>query len=172
MLKKISINGSFALFLLLSNLTGVMAMDLTSSVFRNGENIPQEYTCDGKDISPPLSWQNAPNNTKSFVLIMDDPDAPRGTWDHWLLFNIPAQTKQLAEGADPLPVGTQLGNNSWGKQEYGGACPPAGIHRYKFKLYALDTTINLPDGANKSQVEQAIQGHILAHVELMGRYGH
>lgn len=171
MLKKISSHSIFALSLLLSNITGVMAMNLTSEVFQNGKNIPLEYTCDGKDVSPPLSWQNAPNNTKSFVLIMDDPDAPQGTWDHWVLFNIPSQTKQLAEGAEPLPIGTHLGKNSWGKQEYGGACPPAGIHRYYFKLYALDTMLNLPNGAIKAQIEQAMQGHILAQTTLMGRYG-
>ena len=143
-----------------------MAFALSSSAFAQGKPIPAKYTCDGPDISPPLAWSDAPRGTQSFALIMDDPDAPAGTWVHWVLFNLPAQTHQLAEKA---AQGVQ-GCNSWGRLGYGGPCPPSGTHRYFFRLYALDTLLQLPAGATKEQVLRAMQGHVLAQAELMGVY--
>lgn len=135
--------------------------------------IPQQYTCDGEDISPSLSWTDVPENAKSFVLISDDPDAPMGTWVHWVIYNIPANVKELAEGisADKqLMNGALQGINDFRKIGYGGPCPPRGKHRYYFKLYALDTKLNLPAGASKKEVEKAIQDHILDQAKLMGIY--
>jgi len=146
-----------------------MTFELTSSVFANGEGIPAKYTCDSEDISPPLEWSNPPEGTQSLALIMDDPDAPVGTWDHWLLFNIPADLRSFPEQAGP-PPGSVDGKNSWGRTGYGGPCPPSGTHRYFFKFYALDNTLDLPAGADKTQLLQAIEGHILAQAELMGTY--
>ena len=146
-----------------------MAIEITSPAFAHGESIPVEYTCDGDDSSPPLQWTEPPANTQGFTLIMDDPDAPVGTWDHWLLFNIPADTRELPAAATP-PAGSVDGNNSWRRTGYGGPCPPSGTHRYFFKLYALDTTLDLPAGANKDDVLAAIEGHILTQAELMGTY--
>lgn len=145
-------------------------MKLQSTVFENGKIIPSKYTCDGDDISPPLSWSGAPTHTQSFVLIVDDPDAPIGTWDHWILFNIPAHVTELAKNMTQLPNGTLAGKNSWGKTSYGGPCPPSGVHRYFFKLYALDTVLQLPSSANKSQIMQAMESHVIATAELMGKY--
>ncbi|MBI2340966.1 MAG: YbhB/YbcL family Raf kinase inhibitor-like protein [Deltaproteobacteria bacterium] len=147
-----------------------MALEIKSSAFDHNASIPQKYTCDGQDISPPLQWSGAPSGAQSFVLINDDPDAPVGTWDHWILFNLPAATNSLAESIKSLPAGTLEGKNSWGKTGYGGPCPPEGVHRYFFKLYALDTALNLKNGAAKREIESAMKGHILAQAELMGRY--
>ena len=144
-------------------------LTITSPAFAHKEPIPVEYTCDGDDISPPLEWTEPPANTRSFALIMDDPDAPVGTWDHWVLFNIPADIRELTAAATP-PAGSVDGNNSWRRTGYGGPCPPNGTHRYFFKLYALDTTLNLPAGADKASVLVAIEDHILAQAELMGTY--
>ena len=146
-----------------------MNFELTSTAFAAGEPIPAKYTCDGADISPPLAWSDPPQGTQSLALIMDDPDAPVGTWDHWILFNIPADTRDLPEQASP-PSGSVDGKNSWGRTGYGGPCPPRGTHRYFFKLYALDTPLNLPAGVDKAQLLQAMEGHILAQAELMGTY--
>ena len=146
-----------------------MSFELTSSAFAPGERIPQTYTCDGQDISPPLRWSEPPAGTQSLALIMDDPDAPIGIWDHWLLFNLPAETRNLPEQA-VLPAGSLDGRNSWGRTGYGGPCPPGGTHRYFFKLYALDVTLTLAAGAEKEQLLQAMEGHILAQAELMGTY--
>ena len=148
-----------------------MAFEVTSSAFGQGEPIPTQYTCDGDDISPPLAWENPPEGTKGFTLINDDPDAPVGTWDHWILFNLPADARSLPEAVPPdaeLAGGGQHGQNSWRRLGYGGPCPPSGTHRYFFKLYALDTTLNLDSGTNKKQVLQAMEGHILGQAELMG----
>lgn len=146
-----------------------MALMIRSPAFAENGTIPTKFTCEGDDISPALSWQGAPTNTKSFVLIMDDPDAPVGIWDHWLLFNIPANTNSLPENLSSLPSGTQIGKNSWNKASYGGPCPPDGEHRYFFKLYALDTKLNLSN-PQKDEIESAMQGHILATATLMGKY--
>ena len=148
-------------------------MELTSSVFQEGQSIPSLYTCDGKDISPPLSWSGAPVETKSFALIADDPDAPRGTWVHWVLWNLPATANELKEAlpAIPhLPSGALQGKNDSGESGYGGPCPPSGTHRYFFKLYALGTMLPFKSGATKSQLEAAMKGHVLAQATLMGVY--
>ena len=144
-------------------------LSFTSPAFEYGETIPKRYTCDGEDVSPPLTWGEAPEGTHAWVLMMDDPDAPMGTWVHWVLYDLPAETTALPAGAQG--VGT-LGRNSWGRNDYGGPCPPPGKpHRYFFRLYALDAPLGLPPGATKAQVERAMQGHILAQGEWMGRYG-
>lgn len=146
---------------------------LTSSAFTHGAMIPKEYTCDGKDISPPLSWSDPPEKTQSFALIMDDPDAPMGTWVHWVIYNIPATARGLPGGVPKdadLPDGSRQGRNSWRKIGYGGPCPPSGTHRYFFKLYALDIVLTLASGATKDELLKAMEGHILANAELMGRY--
>mgnify|MGYP001564115471 CR=1 FL=1 len=142
-------------------------MKLTSPAFTHNGSIPSEYTCDGSGLSPPLGISDVPENAKSLVLISDDPDAPVGTWDHWVVFNIPASAKEIPTGTEPQ--GTP-GKNSWGRTGYGGPCPPSGTHRYFFKLYALDTTLNLPAGSAKKQIESAMQGRILTKAELMGTY--
>jgi Raf kinase inhibitor-like YbhB/YbcL family protein len=135
--------------------------------------IPKRFTCDGEDLSPPLSWSGLPAGTRSLALICDDPDAPVGTWDHWVLFNIPATVTGLPENVPAkasLDDGSVHGNNSWGRPGYGGPCPPGGTHRYFFKLYALDTELNLKTGATKSQLVKAMEGHILDQAQLMGKY--
>ncbi len=145
-------------------------MQLTSTAFIDGGLIPKLYTCNGSDYSPPLTWQDVPVGTKSFVLICDDPDAPVGMWDHWLLYNIPATIMSLPEQMQTPPAGALEGLNSWGKTGYGGPCPPDKEHRYFFKLYALDTLLQFPSPPVKTVLEQALEGHILAHATLMGRY--
>ena len=142
-----------------------MSLQLTSDAFTNGQSIPVKYSCRGNNISPALAWNEPPAGTKSFALIVDDPDAPGGTWVHWVLFNIPADTRSLQEN---LPAGgnaMSVGKNSSGNTHYDGPCPPSGTHRYFFKLYALDATLSLTPGATKAQVLQAMQGHILAQAE-------
>jgi Raf kinase inhibitor-like YbhB/YbcL family protein len=144
------------------------SLTIESSAFKNGQPIPKIYTCDGDDLSPPLQFGNIPEGTKSLAIIMDDPDAPNGTFDHWIAWNISSNTKELQEGA----VLTFQGINSFKKQIYGGPCPPKGKpHRYFFKFYALDTMLNMPKGSSKSMLEEAIKGHILDQAELMGTYG-
>jgi Raf kinase inhibitor-like YbhB/YbcL family protein len=142
-------------------------MKLTSPAFTHNEAIPSEYTCDGDDLSPPLVISDVPSNAKSLALIMDDPDAPVGTWDHWVVFNIPPTTKQISKGTEPNGI---AGRNSWGRTGYGGPCPPSGTHRYFFKFYALDALLNLPEDSTKKDLERAMQGHILAQAQLMGTY--
>ena len=149
--------------------------ELTSTAFVQGEPIPVKYSCDGEDISPPLAWGKPPAGTQSQVLIMDDPDAPVGTWDHWIVFNIAPNTYGLEEGlpstgVNQIPGWISVAKNSWGRNDYGGPCPPGGTHRYFFKLYALDTTLELDENADKKQVQSAMEGHILAETELMGTY--
>jgi Raf kinase inhibitor-like YbhB/YbcL family protein len=152
-----------------------MSLKLQSSAFTHHGEIPAKYTCERDDVSPPLSWSGAPANTKSFVLIVDDPDAPdpkapKMTWVHWVLYNLPADATALPEGAKKLPAGTREGLNDWKRTGYGGPCPPIGRHRYFHKLYALDT--DLPDlgRVTKADVEKAMQGHVVAHAELVGTY--
>ena len=149
--------------------------ELRSVAFAQGANIPRQFTCDDADISPALSWNEPPQGTQSFALIMDDPDAPAGTFVHWVVYNLPADSRQLPEripGNDALTGGTLQGVNDFPRTGYGGPCPPPGRpHRYFFKLYALDAKLNLKAGARKQDVERAMKGHILAQAELMGRYG-
>lgn len=150
-----------------------MDIKIKSPAFVPGGKIPGKYTCDGMGISPPLVWTSGPEKTKTFALICDDPDAPRDTWVHWVLFNLPADIIELRENVLPereLKSGTKQGMNDFRKIGYGGPCPPGGTHRYYFKLYALDTKINLDAGATKSELLKAMEGHILAEGQLMGRY--
>jgi Raf kinase inhibitor-like YbhB/YbcL family protein len=150
------------------------AMELKSSAFPNNQDIPRKYTCDGADVSPPLTWDYPPNGVKAFALIADDPDAPAGTWVHWVIYDLPADAKQLAEGLpaqETLPDGTKQGMNDFKKVGYGGPCPPPGpAHRYFFKLYALDRLTNLKSRAGKQQLLSAMKGHILAEAQLVGKY--
>lgn len=146
---------------------------LTSSAFKEGEAIPKQYGCKGVDISPPLEWSGVPDNAKSLALIVDDPDAPMGTWVHWVIFNIPAQTTGLPENVPPkdsLPDGAIQGRNDFRNIGYGGPCPPSGTHRYFFKLYALDTALQLKAGSSKADVLKAMKGHLVGEGQLMGRY--
>lgn len=148
----------------------VTTMKLTSSAFTNNETIPSKYTCDGKNINPPLKIEGAPSNAKSLVLIMDDPDAikPAGkVWDHWIVFNIPMTPTIIAEGKEPSGI---HGKGTGGNLNYKGPCPPDAEHRYFFKLYALDSMLNLKEGVTKTEVEKIMSGHILAQTELIGRY--
>lgn len=152
-----------------------MTIQITSSAFSEGGKIPQKYTCDGEDASPPLAWSGIPAGTQSLALIADDPDAPVGTWVHWVLYNIPPDLSGLPEGiaktASVEDTGLQ-GNNGFRKAGYGGPCPPKGKpHRYFFKLYALDMILGLEAGASKADLEEAMQGHILAQGQLIGLYG-
>ena len=169
----------FCLFLILFFGDKLMALSLSSSAFQANEAIPKPFTCDGEDKSPALTWTDPPANTKSFALIMDDPDAPPGTWVHWVIYDIPADQTQLPEA---LPKGESLPNGAkqglvWGVQDfskvgYFGPCPPPGkAHRYYFKLYALDRELNLPPKATKFDLEKAMQGHVLGEATLMGTYG-
>jgi Raf kinase inhibitor-like YbhB/YbcL family protein len=154
-----------------------MALILKSNAFDNGAEIPARYTCKGDDVSPPLSWQGAPENTRSLVLIVDDPDAPdptapKMTWIHWVLCNIPPGINSLAENIAPetLPAGVIEGINDWKRLGYGGPCPPIGRHRYFHKLYALDTVLEGLNKPSKAAVEAAMQGHIIAQAELIGTF--
>lgn len=150
-----------------------MPLSLTSSAFTNGGKIPRKYTCEGEDTSPPLAWSATPQGTKSLALIVDDPDAPdpakpQRVYVHWVVYNIPPGSSGIDEGGSG-PAGSVTGSNDFGNQKWGGPCPPIGRHRYFFKLYALDTTLNL-SSAKKADVENAMKGHILAQTELMGTY--
>jgi Raf kinase inhibitor-like YbhB/YbcL family protein len=151
-----------------------MALKLTSSAFEPGATIPKKHTCDGPDVSPALAWGEAPAGAQSLALIMDDPDAPVGTWVHWVLYDLPASTRELAEGVpqqEVLASGAHQGRNDFKRIGYGGPCPPRGpAHRYFFKLYALNAKLGLKPGATKAEVEKAMQGKIAAQAELMGRY--
>ncbi len=154
-----------------------MALTITSSAFANGGQIPRTYTCEGQDIAPALNWTGVPEGTRSLVLIVDDPDAPdpkapKMTWIHWVLYNIPPDAAGLPEAAatGDLPGGTEEGLNDWHRTGYGGPCPPIGRHRYFFKLYALDTMLKGLKKPTKAEVEAAIEGHVLAQAELVGTY--
>jgi Raf kinase inhibitor-like YbhB/YbcL family protein len=141
---------------------------LASEAFADGGVIPARYTCDGDDVSPPLAWRDAPPGTVTFALVVDDPDAPAGTWVHWVLFDVPATESAIPEGATPR--GARDGKNTWGRSGYGGPCPPSGTHRYFFKLYAVDRALGVPPGITAAGLARALQGHVLAEAVLMGRY--
>ncbi len=149
-------------------------MQLKTSAFANGGDIPSMFTCDGADDSPALQWTEPPAPTQSFALIADDPDAPRGTWVHWVLYDLPATARELPGGVPPeatLPSGARQGRNDFKKIGYGGPCPPPGpAHRYFFRLFALDRALGLQPGARRADVDRAMEGHILARAEVMGRY--
>ena len=149
-------------------------MILKTSAFQPQSNIPAQFTCEGQDQSPPLQWSDVPPGTQSLALIVDDPDAPSGTFTHWVLFNLPASVTELPQGLPPnqnLSSGGIQGTNDFGKIGYGGPCPPAGSsHRYYFKLFALDTKLELKPGVKKAELERAMEGHIIAHAEMIGKY--
>lgn len=149
-----------------------MTLTLTSPAFSHNEEIPSIYTCDGKNISPPLVWSDVPKEAKSLALIVDDPDAPGRTWVHWVLYNLPPESKGFPEGvrAQQLPAGTKEGLNDFRSSGYGGPCPPSGKHRYFHKLYALDTILPDLGVPAKAKLEKAMRGHILAEAELVGSY--
>ena len=148
------------------------ALSLHSPTINNNDTIPVIHTCDDKDISPALSWTDIPEKTETLALILADPDAPSGTFFHWVLFNIPKKVTTFPEGVTQLPPGTKVGKNSFGKQQYNGPCPPKGLpHHYIFSLYALDSPLALPDGADAKKVLQALQGHVISEVRLMALYG-
>lgn len=146
---------------------------LIESIFKSQESIPSKYTCDGENISPPLRFSHVPPEAKSLVLIVDDPDAPKGIFDHWIVWNLPPDLKELSEDAPEfarLSTPPLQGLNGFAKSYYLGPCPPDGRHRYYFKLYALDSQLSLPEGSSKKEVEEAMQGHVLCQTELMGTY--
>jgi Raf kinase inhibitor-like YbhB/YbcL family protein len=148
-------------------------LKITSSAFQDGGMIPSKYTCDGPDLSPPIAWGGVPEGTKSIALICDDPDAPGGTWVHWVLYDLPADTRSLPEHVPPdkvLSNGAKQGTTDFGKIGYGGPCPPSGTHRYFFKVFALNTMLNLNSGATKAQLVETMKGHVLAQGQLMGKY--
>jgi Raf kinase inhibitor-like YbhB/YbcL family protein len=150
-----------------------MAIDVTSAAFEEGGTIPASYTCDGLDVSPPLSWGSVPDGTQTLALIVDDPDAPSGTFVHWVLYNLPPDTGRLPEDVpkqETLPSGAAQGVNGAGSVGYMGLCPPSGTHRYFFKVYALDTALDLGGRATKEDLLSAMQGHVLAEGRLMGTY--
>jgi Raf kinase inhibitor-like YbhB/YbcL family protein len=154
-----------------------MALSLSSPAFTAGAEIPELFTCEGRDLSPALAWSGVPDGAKSLVLIVDDPDAPdpeapKMTWVHWVLYNIPPTAPGLSQAVSPreLPVGTREGTNDWKRTGYGGPCPPIGRHRYFHKLYALDTVLPDLGAPTKPELEKAMTGHVLAHAELMGTY--
>lgn len=150
-----------------------MTLKVTSTAFKEGGMIPPKYTADGQDVSPPLAWEGVPDGARSIALICDDPDAPMGTWVHWLLWNLPPELTGLDEDTPPdaeLTNGVRQGTTDFGRTGYGGPAPPSGVHRYFFKVYALDTMLDLRAGATKPELEKAIKGHILAQGQLMGKY--
>jgi Raf kinase inhibitor-like YbhB/YbcL family protein len=148
-------------------------MEIKSSAFKEGESIPSKYTCDNIDVSPDLEWSKVPDGTKTFALIADDPDAPSGTYVHWVMFNIPGKQRELPENipaTETLDNGAIQGRNDFGKIGYGGPCPPGGTHRYYFKIYALDTKLDAEPGITKKDLLKAMEVHVLEVGELMGRY--
>ena len=152
---------------------GGETMELKSAAFIQGTLIPTAYTCDGKDVSPPLEWSGIPEGSRSIALICDDPDAPAGTWVHWVYYDIPTQTTALPENIEHIDnpsVGGAQGRNDFGKTGYGGPCPPSGTHRYFFRLYALDTELNLPPGGTKKELLDAMEGHIIGQTVLIRKY--
>jgi len=150
-----------------------MEIKISSDAFEDGGMIPAKYTCDGADVSPPLKWEAVPEGTQSIAVICDDPDAPMGTFVHWVLFNLPGATRELAENIpsdETLPNGAKQGKSDFGRIGYGGPCPPSGTHRYFFKIYALDTKIELVSIADKADLLEAMEGHILGEGQLVGKY--
>jgi len=152
---------------------GGVSMELSSQAFAPGAMVPAKYTCDGRNVSPPLMWKGLPEGTMSIALICDDPDAPAGTWVHWVYYDLALEIQELPEDIEPMgkpAAGGTQGKNDFGNLGYGGPCPPSGTHRYFFKLYALDTELNLPQGSSKKELLDAMKGHILGQAEMIGRY--
>jgi len=167
MRKRIIAGVSAILLAAIASVAGGARMKIASSAFQEAASIPSKFTCDGPDASPPLRISDVPSGAKSLVLIVDDPDAPGGLFTHWIVWNIPPQTGSIAEGSSPKGV---QGTNDFGKSGYGGPCPPAGTHRYYFRIFALDRELDLPFGARRAQIDDAIKGHVIAQGDLMGRY--
>ena len=149
------------------------SIQITSAAFKEGELIPRQYTCDGVNISPPLEWTGAPRSAKTIALVADDPDAPAGTWVHWVLYNLPAANIGMVENlpaTEDLKAGGSQGKNDFGKIGYGGPCPPSGTHRYYFKIFAVDTELPLKGGASKAELLKALEGHVVGQGQLLGTY--
>lgn len=172
--KLVSVAVILLLFIVFALGGEVMAFQIKSAAFKPQGAIPAKYTCDSIDISPPLSWDDPPGGTQSFVLIVDDPDAPLGTWVHWVLYDLPHNLSEVHEGVskkDTLETGAKQGKNDFRRIGYGGPCPPPGSpHRYFFKLYALNAKLNLKPGLTKQEVEKSMQGKVLAQTQLIGKY--
>jgi Raf kinase inhibitor-like YbhB/YbcL family protein len=150
-----------------------MSLKITSSAFGEGDLIPRKHTCDGQNVSPPLAWAGVPAGAKTLALIADDPDAPGGTWVHWVVYNLPAGSSDLPEATPPdaeVKGGGRQGRNDFRRIGYGGPCPPSGTHRYFFKLYALDAALDLGPGATKAELLKAMEGHILTEAQIIGKY--
>jgi Raf kinase inhibitor-like YbhB/YbcL family protein len=160
----------FVIFVGIFDMNATSSISITSSSFQAGGDIPAKFTCDGTNVSPALQIGGVPNEAKSLVLIVDDPDAPRGLFTHWIIWNIDPKTTRVAENSAPA-AGVQ-GTNDFGKRNYGGPCPPSGTHRYFFKIFALDTKLELKPNAHRAELDAAMRGHVLAQGELMGRYSH
>jgi len=160
----------FVIFVGIFDMNAASSISITSFSFQAGGDIPAKFTCDGTNVSPALQIGGVPNEAKSLVLIVDDPDAPRGLFTHWIIWNIDPKTTRVAENSAPA-AGVQ-GTNDFGKRNYGGPCPPSGTHRYFFKIFALDTKLELKPNARRAELDAAMRGHVLAQGELMGRYSH
>ena len=160
----------FVIFVGIFDMNAASSISITSSSFQAGGDIPAKFTCDGTNVSPALQIGGVPNEAKSLVLLADDPDAPRGLFTHWIIWNIDPKTTRVAENSAPA-AGVQ-GTNDFGKRNYGGPCPPSGTHRYFFKIFALDTKLELKPNARRAELDAAMRGHVLAQGELMGRYSH
>jgi len=163
----------FALVIFLTgvfNMNAASSISITSPAFQAGGDIPAKFTCNGTNVSPELQISGVPNEAKSLVLIVDDPDAPRGLFTHWIVWNIDPKTTQMAENS--APAGAVQGTSDFGKRNYGGPCPPSGTHRYFFKIFALDTKLDLKPSARRAELDAAMRGHILVQGELMARYSH
>jgi Raf kinase inhibitor-like YbhB/YbcL family protein len=160
----------FVIFVGIFDMNAASSISITSSSFQAGGDIPAKFTCDGTNVSPALQIGGVPNEAKSLVLLVDDPDAPRGLFTHWIIWNIDPKTTRVAENSAPA-AGVQ-GTNDFGKRNYGGPCPPSGTHRYFFKIFALDTKLELKPNARRAELDAAMRGHVLAQGELMGRYSH
>ena len=160
----------FVIFVGIFDMNAASSISITSSSFQAGGDIPAKFTCDGTNVSPALQIGGVPNEAKSLVLIVDDPDAPRGLFTHWIIWNIDPKTTRVAENSAPA-AGVQ-GTNDFGKRNYGGPCPPSGTHRYFFKIFALDIKLELKPSARRAELDAAMRGHVLAQGELMGRYSH
>ena len=165
-----AIGFGFVIFVGIFDMNAASSISITSSSFQAGGDIPAKFTCDGTNVSPALQIGGVPNEAKSLVLIVDDPDAPRGLFTHWIVWNIDPKTTRVAENSAPT-AGVQ-GTNDFGKRNYGGPCPPSGTHRYFFKIFALDTKLELKPNARRAELDAAMRGHVLAQGELMGRYSH
>ena len=161
---------ALAIFVGIFNMNGASSIPTTSPSFQAGGDIPTKFTCNGTNVSPELQISSVPNEAKSVVLIVDDPDAPRGLFTHWIVWNIDPKTTRVAENS--APTAAVQGTNDFGKRNYGGPCPPSGMHRYFFKIFALDTKLELKPGARRVEIDAAMRGHVLAQGELMARYSH